>query len=170
MADVILWKGIKPTKLRIDAVRLTLLNELRAVGVQVRKDFEATTATWKEKPKFEQEIGLSPDGPTLLVGTDDENYNRLDKGTRKNYPIPKAGPGLLAFRPGYVAKTSPGVIGSQAGGPFGDFVIRHTQIIHPGIEARKFGETIQKKWEKPFKRRMEVAIKKAAKNSGWGKK
>lgn len=170
MAEAILWKGIKPPVLRIDAVRLTLLNSLRKVATPIKRDFEATVRTWDKKPKFEREIGLSPDGPTLLIGTDDENYNRLDKGTRPHLIKPRAdGPGFLRFQPGYTAKTSPGVIGSRAGGPHGDFVYA-MEVNHPGTEPRLFGETIQKKWKKPFKRAMEQAMKDAAKSSRWGKK
>ena len=55
---MIVVKAIKPSRLREDAMRLELLNAMRRVGTGIKKDFEATTKTWKHKVKFEQLISL----------------------------------------------------------------------------------------------------------------
>lgn len=167
----ILVKQIKPSRLKVDALRLELLNAMRKAGTQVKADFEKTTATWKHKPKFEMLISLTQPGPQLLVSTDDEIYGYLDRGTRADYEIwagyytGKSNKKALVFQKGYKAKTTPGVIGSGSGGSFG--AIRHTPyVVHPGIKARDFEGAIKKKREKWFKGQMEAAMKKAAAASG----
>lgn len=168
---MILGKAFKPKRLNEDAFRLELLNAMRAVAVEVKKDFEATTETWQEenKPKFDSLISLTGGGPSLVVdvASNGEIYRYVNDGT-KPHLIPKGGPGTLAFSEGYTAKTAPGVIGSRSGGSSGARIIRKTQIKHPGTEARNFDKAIAKKWEKPFKRAMEAALKKAVKASGHG--
>ncbi len=171
---MIVTKVIRPKPLKVDAIRLELLNEMRKVATQIKKDFQATTATWDHKPKFEQIISLIPKGPELMVATDDEIYAYVDKGTglygpkHAKYRIPKQGTGLLAFPSGYVAKTVPNVIGSKAGGSYGDTIVVKGPIWHPGIKPRNFDKLIQKKWDKPFKRSMEAAMKRGAQKSGHG--
>ena len=85
----ILWKAIRPATLKLDAMRLALLNELRAVGRDIKKDFEATTATWEHEVKFETLISLTQPGPTVLVATDDEIYRYVSEGTRPHPIFPK---------------------------------------------------------------------------------
>jgi hypothetical protein len=163
---VIVMKSIKPAKLKVQDMRLTLLNAMHKEGTLIKKDFEKTTATWDHKPKFEVLISLTGPGPVVLVDTDDQIYAWVSKGTRKNYPIPKAGPGILAFRPGYFSKTVPNILGSRAGGSYGEKIIINKQVIHPGIKARNFDKMVQKIWDKKFKRDMEAVMRQVAKASG----
>lgn len=159
-----LWKAIRPATLKKDAMRLALLNELRSVGRDIRADFEKTTETWEHKPKFEMLISLSQPGPTVLVDTNDAVYGYVSKGTRPHLIFPKRAK-ALRFPGTYAAKTTPGVIASKPGGSRGA-VVYSQGVAHPGTKARKFDEEIAKKWEKPFKRRMEAGMKKARQASG----
>lgn len=173
----IVVKEIKPTKLREDALRLELLNEMRAVGRDIAKDFAKTVETWEgEKPKFEMLISLVQPGPTVVVeptGSEEavKKYAYVTKGTKKHRIKAKKGKSL-AFAwagPGsYKAKTKPRVIGSTPGGATGEAVFPKA-VMHPGTEAREFDEEIQKIWQPRFKDRMEGAMRKAAKASGHGK-
>ena len=104
------YKALKASKLRFDAVRLELLNELRSVGRKVKKDFDATTATWSRPVEFELLITLKG-GPGFEVLTDNEIYGYVDKGTEAHLILPK-GDYPLRFQAGYDPKTTPGVIGS----------------------------------------------------------
>lgn len=163
----ILAKVIKPKKLKEDAMRLALLTGLHEVASGVRKDFEKTTATWEHDVKFETLISLKG-GPAIIIGTDDEIYGYVNSGTRPHRIYARPGK-RLAFKwggPGsYKAKTSPGVIGSTAGGATGNMTFR-SYVNHPGTKARNFESIIQRSWEKRFKKRMEEAMKQAAKVSG----
>ena len=168
---MIVSKVVKPKKLNEATFRLELLNAMRAVGKEIKKDFEATTQTWEEenKPEFGMIISLSGGGPSLVVDVEGngEIYGYVNNGTRPHL-IPGGGPGVLKISEGYRAKTMPGVIGSRAGGGGNRFIIRKTQVKHPGTEPRHFDKTIAKKWQKPFKKAMEEALKRAAKASGHG--
>lgn len=166
----LLIKKIKPSRLKAGAFRLQLLNEMRRMGTEVKRDFEKTTATWKHKPAFEQTISLTGPGPVMLVGTDDEIYRYVSKGTRP-HPIfagiytGRSSKTVLAFSSRSTPKTSPGVIGSSAGsrGAVDVFV---PYVEHPGTKPRRFEETIEEKWTPKFKRRMERALRDGARKSG----
>lgn len=160
-------KQIKPSRLRIDAMRLQLLNDVRKVGTGIKADFEKTTATWKTQVKFEVQVSLAG-GPQAEVFTTNKIYGYVDKGTEPHVILPKrkkalsfvwGGPG--SYRP----KTRPGVIGSSGGGATGDRVA-FKGVLHPGTKPRNFSKEIQKLWTPRFKRAMEASMSKVAKVSG----
>jgi hypothetical protein len=161
----VLVKKIKPRRLQDKAMRLVLLNAMRKAGTVIKKDFEKTTKTWSNKPKFEALVSLKPPGPTLLVGTNDEVYRFVDEGTEEHFIFP-VNKKALAFPGGpYTAKTKPGVIDSFAGGPSGETKVR-AWTWHPGTAPREFDKTIKKAREPWFKRQMEIAMREAARVSG----
>ncbi len=107
----------------------------------VLADFAQTTATWSGKPGFE----VVDNGEfERVIGTDDENYARVDEGTRPHVIV--AHGKALAFAPGGSAKTRPRVIGSS-GGSKGGGVVFTQRVNHPGTEGRQFANTIGEKWE-----------------------
>lgn len=163
MAKFARFKAIKANELKAKAMRLELLNELKKVGREVVKDFQATTATWKHKPKFEQTISLKG-GPSIQVGTDDEIYRYVEEGTKPHDIYPRKAK-VLRFKPGYSAKTSPGVIGSGPGGASGKEILR-PYVRHPGTKPRNFAKAIEKKWRRSFPDRMQKAMKRAREKSG----
>lgn len=165
MATTIKARKAKPAN--VAAARLALLNELRAVGKEIKKDFQATTATWDHDPKFELDITLAGGEPGVTVSTTDEVYKFVDEGT-KPHTIAPVNAQVLSFRAGYKAKTQPGVIGSKGGGPEGDQVFAMV-VSHPGTEARKFSEKIKRKWAGEFGKRMLAAMDAAAKATGHGR-
>jgi hypothetical protein len=165
MALTVLWKAVKPTKLREDVFRLEFLTALHSIENKILKDFQKTTETWEHKVTFEKIISLQG-GPSLLVGTDDPIYGYVNDGTPHHYIGPKVAGGMLVFRKGYRAKTSSGVIGSVAGGKFGTFTRRHEIPDHPGNEPRYFDATIAAIWKPKFMDLMHKAMKKAAIKSG----
>lgn len=164
MSMVFKYKVIKPKRLKDKNMRLELLNGIRKVARGVTKDFEETVKTWERKPKFEQIISLKGAGPQFLVGTDDEVYGYVNSGTRAHNIFPKRAK-ALRFLGTYRAKTSPGVIGSGAGGSSGDEVFSQG-VRHPGTKARKFDEMISKKWDRAWRNQMIEAMRQAAKKSG----
>ena len=169
---MIVLKAIRPRRLRDDALRLALLNEMRKVATEIKKDFAKTTATWAHRVQFTVLVSLTGPGPVVLVGTDDRVYRYVDEGTRPHLIFAgiytgKSKKKALAFRGAFRAKTTPRVIGSGAGFKGGALVLR-PYVQHPGTEARQFDVTIQGSWEPRFKRRMEAAMVQAAAKSGHG--
>ena len=161
----IVFKAIKPTTLRKDAFRLEFLSMMHKAEREMIKDFRLTAETWEHKPVFQSQISLIG-GPSLLVGTDDEIYGYVNNGTPSHVIQPKLA-SVLSFQTDFTPKTVPGVIGSKSGGKSGPRR-RAKAVQHPGFEARKFDDTIQKKWKPIFKDRSHEAMKKAAQKSGHG--
>ncbi len=164
--SIVVWKEIKPKTLKQDAMRIALLTAMNKVGVDIKKDFEKTTSTWSTDVDFEIVKDLRRSGvtPQILVGTDNEIYKFVDKGTKAHLIKPKRAK-KLRFQSGYRAKTSVNRIGSRRGGPFGETVFS-SGVRHPGTKARNFSKILQKKWQSIFKRRMEKAMRQARKVSG----
>ena len=169
MGSLVVWKGVKPAKLKQDTFRLAALNAMRKMAREITADFQKTTATWEHKPVFEQVISLAGGGPQVLVGTDDEIYRYVDEGTKPHDIVPKHPGGILVFPGTFTSKTMPGVIGSRAGYKGGE-IIKRPRVHHPGTEARRFTEVIKGKWESRFKSDMEDVMKAAARDSGHGVK
>jgi hypothetical protein len=138
----------------------------------IENDFKSTTATWDHKVKFNRDVTDTIRKIRLSVGTDDEVYRWIDKGTRKNYPITghlkRSGRrGMLAFPSGkYSAKTTPGVIGSVGTSPRGGGTTIVRSVTHPGIKPRKFAWTISQKYRPILGRMTAYAIATAIFHSG----
>src|SRR4030042_951153 len=149
---MIVTKAIKPARLQVEAMRAALEAKADEVSKDILLEFEITTATWEHQVKFEREISVGPNSIDVLVGTDDEIYGYVNGGTRAHVILPK-GDYPLKFQAGYSAKTTPGLISSKSGGPYGEVVFARG-VIHPGTEARNFDENIAKKMEPKFKKAM----------------
>jgi len=169
MPAAIQIKVIKPARFKDKAFKQALIKAARDAGKEMEKDFQKTVKTWSRKPKFEKVVAVDPN-VEVLVGTDDKIYGYANDGTRPHAIFPKRAK-ALSFRWGgkgsYKAKTKPRFIGSMPGGPTGPRVSL-PYVQHPGTKARDFDKTIEKKWRSPFKRRMEKAMRAAAKASGHG--
>ena len=168
---VVLFKGIKPTRLKDDAMRLALLNAMREYGTKVKKDFEQTVETWKHKPKFETLVSLK-EGAEILVDTATESkiYGYVTEGTPPHliwagHYTGKSKSKVLAIPTAFSPKTQPGRLKAGAGSRSGKAYFR-PYVQHPGIKPRLFHEMIAKEHEKPYKRFMEKAMKEVAQASG----
>jgi len=170
--SALVFKEIKPQRLKEAAMRAELVKGMKEIADGIEQDYQKTVATWGDKPKFEQLFDLGPP-ITMLVGTDNEIYGYVDKGTKDAAPYPifagiytgKSSKKALAFPSQSTPKTKPNVIGSF-GGSRGKVDTVRAYVIHPGIEPRNFSKEITKKWTPRFKRRMEKAMSRAAKASG----
>jgi len=160
-------KPILPKAMKINDVRLEMLNALRKSGRHMKKDFNATTKTWKNKPEFEMAISLkTPPGPSVSVTTENEIYGYVDKGTKGPYEIrPKKPGGVLVFHPLSMPKTLPGIIGSGPGSTGADTAFAK-KVIHPGIKARRFSKEIAKAHTPKFARLLNEALAKGIRKSG----
>lgn len=158
-----LFKPIRPKKLNERAMLQALLDEAESIADDIELDFGLTVATWNREVKFEKIVDAGKDGISILVGTDDEIYGYVSGGTKAHVILPVRAK-ALAFLDGYKAKTVVGSAVSRRGGAFGNTVFSQG-VVHPGTEARNFDEIIKKDWSKKFKRRMEKAMRQAAKVS-----
>jgi len=166
----IVVKRIKASKLNLDAMRLALLNPMRDVGKDIKKEYEKITDPWSHKVEFEILRVISKGLESVEVGvlTNDKIFDYLDRGTKGGYKIPKTvTPGKrLAFQTEYSARTAPNSIGSHGTGQSSGKWTRPQQVTHPGIEARNFSKIIAKNMLPRFKKRMEKAMKEVARASG----
>jgi hypothetical protein len=152
---VVVFKEIKPKRLKEKALIASLLKGIKETGEEIKLDYGKTTKTWRNKPVFEILSDLNPKGPEVLVGTDSLIYKFVDEGTSVRYAL---------MTSDFQAKTTPGIIGSKGGRGGVVYVDKRRQ--RPGIKARKFSPIIQKKFQPRFKRRMEQAMKAGRKKSG----
>ena len=132
---------------------------------ELRKLFDQTTATWEHGVKWIRRSKVSGRVVEVVVGTNDEIYKYVSVGTRPHLiPRTPKTAGALRFRTGYTPKTTPGVLRSRAGGARGDYAYAK-QVRHPGTDARKFAETIAKEFERPFKKIVDDAMRRAARKA-----
>lgn len=161
MPFVVETKLIKPKQLKIDDIRLELLNALRKEGTAIKHEYEKTVATWKQKPEFRRlSVSLRGGLAVIAVGTGDVVYKFVDEGTTAHKIVPKNRP-FLAYQTVFVPKTKPNVIASNAGGKSGPWT-RRKEVWHPGNAPRNFSNIIQKNRAAPFEKAMQAAMKRGA--------
>lgn len=128
---------------------------MRDAAEAAQEDFEKTTATWRNQPDWiikEQRDGF-------LVGTDNDIWNMLDKGTRAHRIIARRAK-RLRFSSGFSAKTRPGFVGSQSGSTSGGPVFAQS-VQHPGTVARGWSKLIAAKYKVQLQRYISTRIKEA---------
>ena len=158
------FKAIKPSKLKVDAIRLELLNEMRKQArLIIREDLEPTTATWSKRPKFDSAVSLEG-GAYVVALTGDKVWDMLDKGTRPHV-IRAKNAKTLAFPSMFKAKTTPGKLSSGPGAKGGKTVFV-PEVQHPGTEPRNWTGTSERKRRKSYQRAMEGAMKRGVEKSG----
>jgi len=133
-----------PRRLLADPVRVfrVVENALTGTALAVKVDFDTTTRTWKNRPKFT----IKRSKLRRLVYTNSDIYRFVSRGTRVRYAV---------MTDNFIAKTQPGVIGSRAGR---GGLLAFTKRPLPGIKARRFEPTIKQKWDKEFPRNVQRAI------------
>jgi len=171
---MIVFKSIKPgVQFKSAVFRANTRSAAEKVAPEIEKDFAKTTRTWSEKPEFTREVKIgvaaggrlakqvtgSATGVSVEVSTDSDIYRFVDEGTKVRY---------ATMTPNFLAKTRPNVIGSRRGR--GGVLFVNKKKPRPGIKARNFSKLIQKKWQPRFRKEMQAALDKAAKESGHGVK
>lgn len=144
------FSPIIPKPLNVAKLKHGLIEGMRDLGVEIRENFEDTTRTWNNKPQFDPPTSVPKVGVDFIsveTTTEDQRYGWIDKGTRVGkdpYPIRAKNVKTLAFPSQFIPKTSQGIIGSGVGfiGPVDKFPV---EVNHPGIEPRKFVETIKER-------------------------
>ena len=158
------FKPITPTKLNNKAIRDNLRAGLNDTANGILLDFEAYTATWKHKVKFRKRISVQPTHTHMVVETSDDIFRYVNDGTPP-HKIRARNKKSLAFPSQFTPKTRPGWIVSSTGSRGGNIVMVK-EVNHPGTEGRHVVETLEKKWQLGFWRRMDKAMRLSAQLSG----
>lgn len=164
MSSTLFVKPINPNKFKSAEFEREIARALESVANDIMLDFELTTATWKHDVKFTKLLQVGPAEASALVGTDDEIYRYVDKGTRPHKIFPRRAK-ALRFWSIFIPKSQPNTLTSGYGMIGGEQVYRK-YVKHPGTKARNFTKTITKMWQRKFKTRMERAITQAVKACG----
>ena len=153
MGLVLVTKGVQSKRKKlIDDVQLR--TELRRANQNtardIRRDLEKTTTTWDHDVKFQQ-ITETKDWATVLIGTDDQIWKWLDRGTRVRY---------AHMTSDFEAKTTPDWVGSRPGAGGVAFIDKSKPL--PGIEARNWSKLLTQKHMPKHKKRVQDAMRRAA--------
>jgi hypothetical protein len=121
--------------------------------------FKRTTSSWKTSVKFEVD---GPENGAGAVGTNNDIYGYVSRGTRPHLIAPKNA-SVLSWEGGkYAAKTRTGVLGSRGGGlrPTGGVgqAVFARVVHHPGTKARAFEEIVAKRLQPVLEREVTAAI------------
>jgi len=154
---VIRLTAIKP---RAQAIRFGRFADAAKQGMkdaadEALRDFQKTTATWQHQPDF----AVKPYGNGYQIGTDDEIYGYVDKGTRAHKIVARRAK-RLRFGSSFRPKTRPGSLSSGSGGSSGQ--VFRSSVNHPGTKARSFSKLIGAKWRAQLATYMQRRIKEAA--------
>lgn len=125
---------------------------------------------WKKvKARFAPRVEIKPGMLRAfadIAGTGKKIFGYIDQGTglygpkRKKYVIkPKAPNKVLKFQKGYKPKTAPVAQINVGPGKASGKWVRAVKVIHPGIKARKFTETVSKELKPSFDRRIDNAFR-----------
>jgi hypothetical protein len=128
-------------------------NTLNAAAKSAKVDFDVTTRTWTDRPKFV--IVKLP--YERVVGTDSKIYLYVTRGTKRHKIKAKNARSLTFKVGGFRAKTRPGWIGSNKGAAGKDWRSAR-EVNHPGSKARDFEKTIGEKWQKELPVLMQKAV------------
>lgn len=151
-------KSLTSSKEYAKAIKQAVMKSARLV----ERDYESTVRTWssKNKPKFDV-ITAELDGDYLVTaGTDSLLCMWVDEGTKPHIIRPRRSR-FLRFRVGGRAKTTPNVIGSQAGSQ-GDSWRTADFVLHPGTRARNFTKKIKERRQKTVEQEISQSVAKIA--------
>lgn len=161
---MLVFKTVKPKKIKEEAFRLEFLNAVHKAERGIKKDFQQTVEGWEHKVVFDSIISLKG-GPSVYVYTNDQIYQWVNDGTSPHDIPPRNENGFLTFQVGYTSKTVPGQLKTRKGGKYGSYT-RRKVAHHPGFEARDFDKMIEEIWRPKFKELAHEAMRNAARKCG----
>ena len=155
---------VGPMQLTYPEVRGHLLAVLQNYSVKIKKDFEATTATWKDhNPVFTKTIKFAGGNITLQVTTKDEVWTYLNEGTDRRWAL---------MSHDFMPKTVPRQLTSYAGagtvlyrGP-AEMKAAGIGWAQPGIEARMWTKTVIDLYHGAIVRDLRAAVLKGIAGAG----
>jgi hypothetical protein len=161
----VLFKKISPSSFNDKAIYASLVSGMNDVVDEANDVFQSTVKDFSSKPNFEKNVKTESNKISGSVLTDDENYRRLNYGTRPHVIRPRRPGGMLVFRVPFKSKTTLTRLPSRAGSR-GNNVIFARKVNHPGFKARKYEDRVTSKMKKPFNKIMNASLNTGAKKSG----
>lgn len=153
-----------PMQLTYPEVRGHILAVMQNYGLKIKKDFEATTATWKDHhPVFTKELKFAGGQILLRVTTGNEVWGYLDQGTDRRWAVmshdfmPKTAPRQLTSYPGAGRVLYRGPAEMKAAG---------IGWAQPGIEAREWSKTVMDLYRGAIRRGLRDAVRKGIRSAG----
>lgn len=131
---------------------------------RLRSLFNMTVYGWSEKPRMGWSQTKTADEITLYIyptGPGSDTWELLNEGAQAHPIAPKNFGGILRFRPGYRASTTPGQLQSRRSYRSGKYIGAKV-VAHPGFEPRRFTELIAQEYAERFGMQMQAAVTKAA--------
>jgi len=156
MARLFSLKRIGPKMLfQPKKVSQAVEDALDDLAVEAVTLFNKTTATWKNKPKFD--VRIIKNGVTISAsGKAGKIFSYVDEGTRAHIIRARKAP-LLRFKVGGRPKTRPRVITSTQG-KAGTVWVGALKVHHPGNEPREFSVVIAERIGKKATRVMQKEL------------
>lgn len=161
------WTSTKitePMQLTFAEVRGHILAVVQHYGIKIKKDFEATTATWKDHhPVFTIERKFAGGNIRLSVTTKNEVWGYLNRGTERRWALmshdfsPKTVPRQLTSYPGRGSVLYRGPAEMRAAG---------IGYAMPGIEAREWTKTVMDLYRDALRRDLKDAVSKGLRSAG----
>jgi hypothetical protein len=133
--------------------RVLMDKALNEEAQHVKRDYQRPTSTWDRKVAFDVIVDKSG----FLVGTDDQVFRWVDKGTRRHWVEPRKAK-ALRFMLGVTPKTTPGSLAAGYGRRSGPFVFSKGHWV-PGVRPRRFTEKVQKRMEKRAPRTIDKYVR-----------
>lgn len=148
---------------------VTMVEETGNVLLDMHKAVVSDWSKPEHKPNFRRNRLQTPNYLAMKVHLGkkkgDMIYRWVDKGT-KPYLIPKFGPAPagkpLRFRTGYEARTRPVAKYRQGRGVATGPWVSTYRVHHPGIRARKFGETFNADIRPVFRQQIDSGFRRLA--------
>lgn len=136
-----------------------ILNDTKSYARYIRRELLKPTATWEHKPKFKiEKAGPRADGSVASAAyTEDVNYVRIDQGTEEHPIAPKKSP-YLALK-NVTPKTTPNSLEAVPGQTIAPPSVVYGEVMHSGIEARNFSETVREKAQDAFPDMIDKSIR-----------
>ena len=157
-------QAIKPGALQVKEVQKEIDRALKAQGRVLVKELHSTIETWATaRPTMDFETGRNQReawvwGGPKGTGMGVTKWRRLDEGTRGGYVIAARRKPMLWYQSKFSPKTRPRWLGSRPGGKKGPYDVRRKSVVHPGVEARRWSETLGNKERGPFTTRIQQAV------------
>ena len=160
-------KAILPGKFNSKVLFQSLEKDMTIFVDEVDKVFKSTVKDFTTKPDFEKKVEIKPGKIEGSVLTSDENYKRLNDGTKPHVILPKKPGGVLVFKINFKSKTTLTRLPSRRG--FNNApVVFARKVNHPGFEPRNYEERVKKevkpKFSKIINKHLDIDVKKSGHN------
>lgn len=136
---------------------------------EIKPTFEGFVSDWETEVKFRivKKVGYKEIRVEVVPHKGKKIFTYVDKGTKGPYPItpkkrrPKSkGKKALAFQLGYSARTAPIAQAHLGSGTSSGEWMFAQKVMHPGIKARQFSETVRKDTLPEFRKITEAVFRK----------